>query len=381
MRAVIRKNKGKLETAISYRDKLTDKIKYKRIKVFETREAAEINREEIQRKINTGEIKTIGEINHKKRFGECIEEAFKKERERGEYKSGNTYNAYMGAYNSHINDEKNGISDYIVSRMTTKDLQDFIDKKAETLSKSTVNIIVAVIRKGVHYALQNNFIDRDITVGLKIWGRNPKKAKDNVLDYDVLNEILKKTKGTDIGLQMLLGASLGLRESEILGLSWDNIDLDENIITINQIIVRDENKKPTLQPYTKNKEPLYLAIPDALKENLMEYKLIWDKKMSTPGAKNIENLLFLNRKFELTNPSSLSIKFKKIMNENGIEGVTFHGLRHSYATMLNEDGLSIKEISKLLNHKNIRTTKDIYVHLFKDVNKASVSAVNKKINM
>ena len=67
-------------------------------------------------------------------------------------------------------------------------------------------------------------------------------------------KLLQVCKGTSLELPIYLASGLGLRISEVLGLTWENIDFIENTITINKITVRDNNSVILKSPKTENSE-------------------------------------------------------------------------------------------------------------------------------
>ena len=72
------------------------------------------------------------------------------------------------------------------------------------------------------------------------------------------------------------------------------------------------------------------------------------------------------RIFKMTK-SNLSKNFHNLSNEAGLRRITIHGLRHSHVSLLISKKYDIFEVSKRIGHKSIKTTQDIYGHLFDDV--------------
>lgn len=378
MKATVRKTRDKFYVSIEYIDENTGKKKYKKVDEGETREIATEKANKYNTKIESGEF-TLSEKKEKTRFGECVIKGIELEEKRKSNKSTNTLNSYMKIYKTHI---EGHLGEIYINKINTGIIQNFIDSLAKDYSISTVKIVKTVIKKGIHYALQNDYIDVDYTVGIKTWGKESKTdSKKNYLSVEELNSVLKETKGTELGLQIRLGATLGLRVSEVLGLSWDNIDLDNKIININQIIVVGKNKKTEIQDFTKNKNNITLEMTDGLCKELKKFKVKWNERYLLANTKDGNKLVFSDKNFKPLSPANVSKKFKDYMVKNGIKDVTFHGLRHTYATLLFESGLPIKTISELLNHTNQSVTENTYIHLVDKVKTEGKSVMESVITM
>ena len=79
-------------------------------------------------------------------------------------------------------------------------------------------------------------------------------------------------------------------------------------------------------------------------------------------------------------PNYASDKFKKIIEDNNLPPLSPHGCRHSYASIANEQGMTMFDISKALGHTNISTTAQIYTDLFKQDNSKTICAVSAAID-
>lgn len=365
MKAVVRKLKNKYELSIEYRDKLTDKRRFKRVNLFDSYDEALIEKE----KLNKDIINSIIDEDYLKpkiyNLNKYIINSIEKEHKRGMKES--TYYSYINTFNTHI---KNEIGEIIIDRINSDMLQAYIDSKAEKYSKSTVNIILSIVKKGFNEAILKNILSTDITIPIKVWGRSEKSsAKSNYLSTEDLKILIEKSKGTELCLQILLAVTLGLRASEVLGLKWSCVDLGANTIYIENISSINSKGKKVIKNTTKNGNTVKFEIPEILKQELIEYKRKWNNRY------NESDLLF-NYKNNPVSVASLSSKFKRFANKLGYN-ITFHGLRHSCSTMLFEQGFTIEQISKILNHKNKATTDKVYIHLSQSTINKSTNTINR----
>lgn len=179
-------------------------------------------------------------------------------------------------------------------------------------------------------------------------------------------KLLKVCKGTSLELQIYLASGLGLRISEVLGLTWDNIDFIENTITINKITVRDNNTVILKSPKTESSERT-ISAPKEVIHLLREYKKNQLEDKLKGKIKNNLNLLFFDKNENPIAQDVLSKKFNRFLKDNELDHIRFHDLRHSHVTLLINSKVPIKVISERVGHSNINTTLNIYAHTLKEM--------------
>ena len=143
-------------------------------------------------------------------------------------------------------------------------------------------------------------------------------------------------------LEML--AMTGMRRFELQSLSWDNIDFKENVISV----------------YGKGKKERKIPIQEPLVSDLWAY---FQTRLPLTNQ-----AVFISEKGNRLSISPIQQMFHKYLKFCGLDGkgYTLHKFRHSYATLLLENGVDIFSIQKLLGHSDLNSTK-IYTHV--NVNK------------
>lgn len=182
----------------------------------------------------------------------------------------------------------------------------------------------------------------------------------------------------------------GLRESELCGLSWENVDFKENVIHVKQqLLYRDYGNGYTyhLQSLkTSSSEcdiPITMECRKALQRQREFDMMLNIKRQEVEG---IKNFVFINRVGMPYMDYSLNKAFKNIVNrynrseekqarkENRdpvpLPHFTCHVLRHCFASRMAEAGIEAKTLQMLMGHSNLSTTMQIYVNLdFEEVKK------------
>ncbi len=89
-----------------------------------------------------------------------------------------------------------------------------------------------------------------------------------------------------------------------------------------------------------------------------------------------ENYVIANESVKIIEPRLMQIKFKRMTTECGLENVTFHTLRHTFATRCVECGFDIKSLSEILGHTDVKTTLNKYVHSSMELKQANMNKLN-----
>jgi len=153
------------------------------------------------------------------------------------------------------------------------------------------------------------------------------------------------------------------KSKEVLGLKWSAIDLDEGVMTIRHTAV--QLRGATLyQDATKSKASRRsFPILGRMKEYLKALKYHQEVMRIEYGSEYISNDYVCKwDNGKPMRPDTLSNKFRRLIEENNLPPLTFHGLRHSCASILLSQGCSLKQIQDWLGHEDIQTTADIYSH-------------------
>ena len=224
------------------------------------------------------------------------------------------------------------------------------------LSAKTVTDIICVLKSILKFAEVNNYSHSDYR-HIKYPQRSLKQI--HILEKEEQERlekmILQSMSSFDVGILVTLYT--GLRLGELCALQWKNINLENNIITVDKTMLRiknlDENprrKTKIIIQSPKTKTSLReIPIPDFLSSILKMFK-------------NFDEVFLLSGTEFPIEPHKCYMRYKKILKENGIQEYSFHTLRHTFATRCVEYGFDIKTLSEILGHKDIKTTLSTYVH-------------------
>ncbi len=196
----------------------------------------------------------------------------------------------------------------------------------------------------------------DVNPVLKVSKPSLPNGRNRFLDESERSNLLqqcKVSKNPYLYTIVILGISTGMRRSEILTLTWSNIDFERE-----RIILKE----------TKNNEVRILPLVGLAKQLLKELE----------EQRKINSLLLFPGN-EPKRPIDFRSAWRVVIRNAKLENFKFHDLRHSFASYCVMNGSSLNEIADLLGHKSYQSVTKRYCHLSDAYRKDVVSSMNEKI--
>ena len=209
------------------------------------------------------------------------------------------------------------------------------------------------------------------------------KEKKVLTDNDILI-INNHINDEEIKYQCIfyLACLLGLRRQEILALTWDDLNLKSATVSINKAVTlsHDNTKDRIILKETKtDNSRRQLFLPEIL---IKKFKALRHeqnvRRMKLGDLYENHNFIFTQWNGKVMNVHTPTNWWKGFVKEHELTPVTFHGLRHSAASIMINAGMDIATVSKTLGHSNTSTTLNIYTHLIEDTKKQAVLTVAEK---
>jgi integrase len=231
-----------------------------------------------------------------------------------------------------------------------------------------------------HYRLLHSILEKAkewqyITINPATIVERPKvmRTRKKVFSHDniiKLKEALEKRSIRD-QVMVLLTLATGARLGEVLGLTWDRVSTETGTIRIEESYqYTPDTGRTTKLP--KNESSIRdVTLPASILKLIMQWKVEQGEKRLFMGEarKDQTNAVFTTYLTTRMTPNTVSTWFPKWVEEIGLPRVTFHGLRHTAASLLIAYGASPAEVARLLGHSTVGTTMNIYVHDFDDASK------------
>lgn len=253
-------------------------------------------------------------------------------------------------------------------------------------SANTVHHYHANIHKALDYAVRNEFIDKNPSDYVEL-----PKIKDYEAGFYTAEEVkllFKSLKDDPIELCVYIAVAYGMRKSEILGLKWDAIDFENDIIHVKYKTTSalDENGHYEIinadQLKTEKSRRSFPLSPKAKEELLKEKKKqeYYRKLCGTSYDSSGDGFVCRQATGERITPAYFSDHFRYLFKNNGLRKIRLHDLRHTCAHLLLNNGINLKELQEWLGHSSITTTGNIYAHLEHSSKKEAVKTISNLIN-
>lgn len=254
-----------------------------------------------------------------------------------------------------------------------------LDNENGGLSNNTVRKIKVMIGTALKQAINNSLINRNIADMVKLPNIEQQEMRVlSIKEQNALEEVCLSSSNL-AAFGVYLSLNTGMRLGEILGLTWQNIDLSKGIIyvrqTLNRLKVYDSNKKTIIEIGTPKTKTSRRDIPifESCRQKLFEYKERQDKHIaSMDGAFNDQGFVFATPLGKYFEPKTFQDMFKRQVKLAKINDTNFHATRHTFATRSIEAGMDILVLSRILGHAQASTTLNKYGHALPDHKKNSM---------
>ena len=285
----------------------------------------------------------------------------------------------VSSYKSKIENRiKPYIGDVQLAALTNVQIQRFYnlleagDKNRKPLSAKSISCIHGVLHKAFEQAVAAHIIAINPCDHIAL----PKIKKPDIkpiMDANV-TKFLQAIKGDPFERVFIVDLFSGLRQSEILGLQWEDIDFDNGTITVCRQLQKDYQGRGYLFiDETKNGKRRTVSVDPSVLRVLKEQRrdqLAQRLKMGQEW-RNERNLVFTDGHGDHLKHHTVYRHFKKAVESIGLESTRFHDLRHSFAINALQAGDNVKEIQEQLGHYSSAFTMDVYAAVSNTMRKAS----------
>ena len=347
--------------------------------------------------------------------------------------SNGTVENYLGAIRCI---KKHPIADRRLKTVTAEHLQSFLDlltfggiypdgTARKGLSKDYVHSFSAVLQQSFRFAV---FPKQYITFNPMQYIKLKRRAEEVDLfsdedmgqtrtqpisheDYGKLIAYLEK-KNPPAVLPIQIAYYAGLRIGEVCGLTWQDINLEEQYLTVKRSVRYDGAKHKTIIGPTKRKKVRTVDFGDTLTailknarkghlKNQMQYGELYhrnyykevhdknrvyyeyynlDNTQEVPADYNEISFVCIRSDGCLETPSTLSLVCRAVAKKlDGFEGFHFHQLRHTYTSNLLSNGAAPKDVQELLGHSDVSITMNVYAHATREAKRTSARLLDRVV--
>lgn len=247
------------------------------------------------------------------------------------------------------------------------------------LSPKTIRNIGGVFHKALQQAVEIGYLRFNPADGCKL----PRAERTEIrpLDSEEIQAFLAAAKGHKYEAVFLVALFTGMRQGEVLGLTWNCVDFKRGVVTINKQLQRDRGKDGEYHLVSpKNGKgrsispaPSVMAVLKAQQRKQAQWRLAAGPDWQDTG------LVFTNEQGRNLSAQTLYLHFKALAKQIGRPDARFHDTRHSYAVAALQSGDDVKTVQETLGHHTAAFTLDVYGHITEQMKQDSAQRMERFI--
>lgn len=242
------------------------------------------------------------------------------------------------------------------------------------LSPRSVRYLHAILHEALKQAVREQLIARNPADVVAPPRQQKKEIKP--LTTEQVQHLLATMKEDRLYSAFLLELGTGLRRGELLGLRWQDVDLDKGIIRVQQSLVRTKKGVLFQAPKTERSRRS-IPLPENVVRELKRWKARQNQERLALGEAYQDNgLVFCREDGRWLEPTYFSKCFDKLLEKAGLPHVRFHDLRHTHATQLLQLGVHVKVVQERLGHSTVTMTLDTYSHVLPGLQEDAAAKLN-----
>lgn len=244
------------------------------------------------------------------------------------------------------------------------------------LSNESVKRIYSVVNASLNDAVRKELLAKNVASLIE----KPKGSRKEIQVWDVeqVQRFLQVADGDRLYIAFHLALMTGMRQGEILGLRWTDIDFNTKTIYVRQTLTHDGKEFQEKTKTLLSTRPV--AIDDETINALLRQKevIARDKERAKDSYVN-HNLVVCTSKGTPVNPRNVLRSLERLIAKANVPKITFHDLRHTHATLLLKQNVHPKIVSERLGHSTVKMTLDLYSHLLPNMQEEASKNLSKVI--
>lgn len=233
---------------------------------------------------------------------------------------------------------------------------------AQGLAPASVQRVHATLRAALNHAVRQGLVTRNVAplATLPTVRRQPPAAMEPAAAVAVLEAV----KGHRLEALMTLAMFTGLRQGELAGLAWSDVDLTAGLLTVRRALAWHDGRPILAAPKTARSRRT-MHVPALALEALRAHRerQRFEAKAAGPAWQNSEGLVFVTSTGEPLGKTVAWSALSACLRAAGLPHLRFHDLRHAYATLALQAGAGLREVQEGMGHTSITTTANVYAHV------------------
>jgi integrase len=235
------------------------------------------------------------------------------------------------------------------------------------LAPKTVHEVHAVIRASLDHAVKRRLVERNVAHHTKHRRRPPASGAARSWTAGELGAFLNAARGQRLFAALHLAAHTGMRRGEIVGLKWSDLSVTHARLSVSRTVQNVGGRPVEFGVKTRTSRRSV-----ELDRTTLDELVRWRRRLQRDGLPcGADDWMFCNTAGRFLNPESVSQLFDRIVQRNGLPRIRFHDLRHTHASLLVADGITIKVVAERLGHAHPAFTMHTYQHVLPGMSAAA----------
>lgn len=287
-----------------------------------------------------------------------------------------TYQGYESMVRLHITP---ALGKKRLGALTASEVRAFLSTMTASgkFSPRMVQLAHAVLRNALEQAVREEVIPRNVAKLVR--PPAPRYRIGRGLSAEQARKLLEAARDDRFSALYVLALYVGLRRGELLGLRWQDVDLDRGTLEVVQTLQRIDGELRFVPPKTE-RSVRTVPLPGVCIRALREHRARQAEERLAAGAGWTDSgLVFATRHGTPVEPDNLRRSWHPLRKAIGQPDLRFHDLRHTCVTLLLELGAPPHVVREIVGHSDIQVTMTIYAHASLDEKRRALSALDERL--
>lgn len=265
----------------------------------------------------------------------------------------------------------------LLQELSVRDVEQYRNRKLAQMSAKSVSAQLAVLRAALDQAVRWNYVQRNVAAQVD----NPRMVKHRpaTMSVDEVQRLLEALRGDRLEASYYVVIGCALRCGELLGLRWCDVDLDRRTLSVAQSVERIQGIGKVIQTPKTEGGIRRVVMPQFVVRALSAHRdRQWLERKHMGRRWQDYDLVFPTNKGTPYEPRSLARHLERTLAKAGLPHYSLHELRHTSATIMDDQGVPLKTLSKIMGHSTTGITADLYIHPY---DSAMADAADKMDNL
>ncbi|MER7539570.1 site-specific integrase [Streptomyces sp. NPDC097704] len=258
--------------------------------------------------------------------------------------------------------------------LSVPDIRRFLLQLEKKTTAATAKESHRVLRTALSAACREELIVRNVAKLVE-----PPRAAARELSPWTLDEtldFLAAARKDPLYAAFVLAIAMGLRRGEIVGLRWQDVDLENRVLLVRQQVQR--RRGVLYNDETKGRRSRVIPLPAMCLAPLRWHRMRQKATYEAAGTEwTTAGYVFATRSGRPVEPRNVHRSFVRVSEDAGLRPIRLHDARHGCATLLTAAGVAPRVVMEILGHSQISLTMDVYTHVVQDTQREAISHMDR----